>query len=117
VRVVPKAARRLLESILGASETKEKMSDDIELVFSGSALRVQAAETQLRGVLVHAQRGHLTPRDRLALAEATAHLVGVVRLEEGLSTSTETIRSSSGSLADDLQALLEEEAEEAEEEY
>ena len=91
------------------------MDSDIELALSGSALRWHVAETQLRGILVHCQRGHLTCMDRQRLAEATAHLVSVLRLEEGLSTSTETIRSSSGSLADDLQALLEEEAEEAEE--
>lgn len=93
------------------------MNEEMSEVMSGSALRWQVAETQLRGILLHAQRGHLTCMDRQRLAEATAHLVGVLRLEEGLSTSTETIRSSSGSLADDLQALLEEEAEEAEEEY
>ena len=82
-------------------------------VMSGAALRWQAAEVQLRGVLTHATRGHLTCADRQRLAEATAQLVAVARLEEGLPVSVEVVRSVS-SLEDAL-AMLEEESAEAEE--
>ena len=81
------------------------------MLMSGSALRAQAAEVQLRGVVTHSLRGHLTPGDRPALARATHALAMVARLEEGLPINVEVIRSAT-SLEDAL-AMLEQEAAEA----